>query len=181
LYEIFNISEGILRCGDDLVINEKNLLKFLNKKTKKYDYYGQNQNCKNYICSEHMKTDLLKLKNDPFMIRYYMTHADELLDPLNNLKHVDVSLYSLRPDIYGACGAIYYISSKACKVLVRHMENINYNVLEYDTFTKSYPYTVEDCAVSFILYLNNINFINRHLFFDAPLHDTIAIHTNKYK
>ncbi len=36
LKEIFTIKEGILRCGDDLIFNENNLIKFIG--SKKTDY-----------------------------------------------------------------------------------------------------------------------------------------------
>ena len=149
--------------------------------TKKYDYYGQHPIRKNYICSLNTINDLKKIKRDNFMINYYASHPDDFLNPYHNLKHVNISLYSMRPDIYGAAGVIYYISNKSCKYLVRHMESINYDILRYDNFTKSYPYIIEDCAVSFIMYLNGIDFINSYLFYDTPLHDTISKHTNKYK
>jgi hypothetical protein len=181
LYNIFNISEGILRCGDDLVINEDNLIKFLDKRTKKYDYYGQHPIGKNYICSSNTINDLKKIKQDNFMINYYASHQDDFSNPQHNLKDVNISLYSIRPNIFGAAGVIYYISKKSCKYLIRHMESINYDILQYDNFTKSYPYIIEDCAVSFIMYLNGIHFINSYLFYDSPLHDTIAKHTNKHK
>jgi len=181
LYNIFNISEGILRCGDDLVINEDNLIKFLDKRTKKYDYYGQHPIGKNYICSSNTLNDLKKIKQDNFMINYYASHQDDFSNPQHNLKDVNISLYSIRPNTFGAAGVIYYISKKSCKYLIRHMESINYDILQYDNFTKSYPYIIEDCAVSFIMYLNGIHFINSYLFYDSPLHDTIAKHTNKHK
>jgi hypothetical protein len=181
LYNIFNISEGILRCGDDLVINEDNLIKFLDKRTKKYDYYGQHPIGKNYICSSNTINDLKKIKQDNFMINYYASHQDDFSNPQHNLKDVNISLYSIRPNTFGATGVIYYISKKSCKYLIRHMESINYDILQYDNFTKSYPYIIEDCAVSFIMYLNGIHFINSYLFYDSPLHDTIAKHTNKHK
>jgi hypothetical protein len=181
LYNIFNISEGILRCGDDLVINEDNLIKFLDKRTKKYDYYGQHPIGKNYICSSNTINDLKKIKQDNFMINYYASHQDDFSNPQHNLKDVNISLYSIRPNTFGAAGVIYYISKKSCKYLIRHMESINYDILQYDNFTKSYPYIIEDCAVSFIMYLNGIHFINSYLFYDSPLHDTIAKHTNKHK
>jgi hypothetical protein len=181
LYNIFNISEGILRCGDDLVINEDNLIKFLDKRTKKYDYYGQHPIGKNYICSSNTINDLKKIKQDNFMINYYASHQDDFSNPQHNLKDVNISLYSIRPNTFGAAGVIYYISKKSCKYLIRHMESINYDILQYDNFTKSYPYIIEDCAVSFIMYLNGIHFINSYLFYDSPLHDTIAKHTNKHE
>jgi hypothetical protein len=200
LNEIFIISKGILRCGDDLIINEKNLLNFLDDKTTKYDYYGQNPKAKNYICSENTKNELKKIKHDNFMINYYASHPDDFLNPHHNLKDVNISLYSMRPDIYGAAGVIYYISNKACETLIQHMESINYNILFYDNFTKSYPYTIEDCGVSFIMYFNGINFMHDFLFYssssprtymlsdytmviksDDSSETTIAKHTNKYK
>jgi hypothetical protein len=200
LNEIFIISKGILRCGDDLIINEKNLLNFLDDKTTKYDYYGQNPKAKNYICSKNTKNELKKIKHDNFMINYYASHPDDFLNPHHNLKDVNISLYSMRPDIYGAAGVIYYISNKACEILIQHMESINYNILFYDNFTKSYPYTIEDCGVSFIMYFNGINFMHDSLFYsssssricmlpdytmviksDDSSDTTIAKHTNKYK
>jgi hypothetical protein len=115
------------------------------------------------------------------MINYYASHQDDFSNPQHNLKDVNISLYSIRPNTFGAAGVIYYISKKSCKYLIRHMESINYDILQYDNFTKSYPYIIEDCAVSFIMYLNGIHFINSYLFYDSPLHDTIAKHTNKHK
>ena len=39
LYQNFNIKQGILRCGDDLIFNEENLITFLQLEDKK-DYMG---------------------------------------------------------------------------------------------------------------------------------------------
>ena len=44
------------------------------------------------------------------------------------------------------------------------MENINYNIFHLDNFTNSYPYTMENVGITYIMYYNNINFISR--FFD---------------
>ena len=181
LQELFNIKHGILRCGDDLIFNEKNLLTFLNEKTRKYDYYGQAYNGKDYKCSINTKNELKRIKRDFFMTNYYMSHKDDFLNPQHNLKNVNVSLYSMRPDIYGAGGVVYYISNKACETLIRHMEGIIYNILHYDRFTKSYPYIIEDCAVAFIMYFNGINFTHNWCFYDTPHRETIATHTNKFK
>ena len=40
------------------------------------------------------------------------------------------------------------------------MSNINYNIYHYNDKTDSYPYTLEDCGLSFILLSNNINLID---------------------
>ena len=98
-----------------------------------------------------------------------------------NMNIKTLSKYTIRPNIYGAAGVIFYLSNKACDIVVNHMEKINFNILSYDTFTRSYPYTIEDCGISFIMYYNNIDFIDGQFFYDTPHQDTIARHTNKYK
>lgn len=45
------------------------------------------------------------------------------------------------------------------------MENIQYNIFHYDTFSESYPYTIEDCAVSYILFSNQINLIHNDIMY----------------
>ena len=178
--EIFTIKEGILRCGDDLIFNEENLILFT--KSKKYDYYGQSYIRKNYKCND--KIVLKKLRNDPFMMLYYNKHPEDFLNPQHGLVNMNItslSKYRMRPNIYGATGVIFYLSNKACNTLVSHMEKINYNIFAYDIYTKSYPYTIEDCGVAFIMYYNNIEFIDGMFFYDNDHPCTIAMHTNKYK
>ena len=178
--EIFNIKEGILRCGDDLIFNENNLVKFI--KSKKFDYWGQSLFKKDYMCLD--KNVLKNLKNDTFMMVYYNKHKEDFLNPHHGIMNMNISTlsrYTYRPNIYGAAGVIFYLSNKACDIIVQHMEKINFNVLSYDKFTKSYPYTIEDCGVSFIMYYNDIMFKDAQFFYDTPYENTIAKHTNKYK
>ncbi len=188
VYEIFDIKEGILRCGDDLYFNEQNLITFLN--SKKYDYYGQSSFSRSYKCVN--KNILKKLKMDYFMTRYYNSHPEDFLNPQHNLKNVNISLYAVRPDLYGAAGVLFYLSNKACAILVNHMEKINFNILHHDRFTNSYPYVIEDCGVSFIMYMNDIEFIDTQVFIykgnlyqinidDFFKSNTIVMHTNRYK
>ena len=40
LNEIYIIEQGVLRCGDDLVFNEKNLVSFLNSNKSDFDFIG---------------------------------------------------------------------------------------------------------------------------------------------
>ena len=176
--EIFKIEQGILRCGDDLYFNETRLEHFLT--LKKPDFLGKAWCNKNYYSQN---TNVLKkLRVDPFMFNYYKTHQEDFSNPMHNLK--DLSLdklrtYSLRPDIWGPSGVIYYLSIKTCNILVKHMENIAFNIFHFDEFTKSYPYTIEDCAVTYIMYYNCIPFTNYYHFFDTG--KSIAKHTNEFK
>lgn len=173
----FNIKYGILRCGDDLVFNEDNLETFLLSKTyDKYDFYGQSACGQNYISD-----DLTVLKNtvyDTFMLKYYKTHTEELTQPAHgiHLTIEELNQYLIRPKVWGPFGIIYYISKKACNIIVETMEQINYNIFHKDEFTNSYPYILEDCGITFIMYYNKIAFINNIDFFDSK--NAIVTHTN---
>lgn len=178
--QLFNIKEGILRCGDDLIFNEDNLIKFTN--AVKYDYYGQSPIGVGFKCDN--KNILRRLRMDDFMMLYYRDHQEDFKNPQHGLTNMNLQLlskYTMRPHIYGAAGVIFYLSNKACDIAIHHMEKIKFNVLEYDSFTRSYPYTIEDCGISFIMYYNDIEYVNGNFFFDTNHIDTIAKHTNKYK
>jgi hypothetical protein len=183
LNEIFIIEEGILRCGDDLIFDENILNNFLI--SEKYDFFGQSSffpqsSCgKNYFCNN---IDVLKnTKYDTWMLNYYNTHISELNDPKHGI-HLNINelkQYLTRPDVWGPHGIIYYLSNKSCQIIVDTFEKINYNIFHLDNFTNSYPYIIEDIGVTFIMYYNNINFINSDNFFDNT--NSIVKHTNKYK
>jgi hypothetical protein len=178
--ELFNIKEGILRCGDDLIFNENNLIKFT--KSRKFDYFGQSCLKKSYKCVD--KNSLKRIRDDPFMLFYYNKHKEDFENPLHGLNNMNLSMlskYTKRPNIYGAAGVIFYLSNKSCDIAIRHMEKIDFNIFAYDKFTKSYPYTIEDCGISFIMYYNNIEYTDCQFFYDNSHINTIAIHTNKYK
>ncbi len=180
LKEIFTIKEGILRCGDDLIFNENNLIKFIG--SKKTDYCGQSWCKKSYKCID--KNILKKIRTDPFMMLYYNNHKEDFQNPQHgmlNMNLVSLSKYTMRPNIYGAAGVIFYLSNKACDIIIRHMERLNFDILSFDMFSRSYPYTIEDCGISFIMYYNDIMFTDGQFFYDTPHENNIAKHTNKYK
>ena len=194
LYENFNIKEGVLRCGDDLIFNEELLQSFLEspKKSKKYidndidiDFLGRSPSGKSLLSHEISDADIKTTTNDKFMVNYYLDHPEDFDNPLYNLKGVDISKYTKRPHIpVGPCGIMYYISNKSCNILINHLNNIKFNIFHYDEYTDSYPYTIEDCAVSYILYYNKISFIHWvNMYHDYPYYnnDFLAIHTNMNK
>ena len=119
-----------------------------------------------------------------------MCHQEDFDNPQHNLKGVDIFQYLMRPHIpVGPSGVIYYISNKACKILIEHLERIGYNIFHHDEYTNSYPYTIEDCAVSFILYSNKISFIHSLGLYEdysnikdkEKINDYMAVHTNLNK
>jgi hypothetical protein len=177
LYNIYKIKQGILRCGDDLIFNEKNLELFL--KSKKYDFYGQSYFKKNYK-SDNIEI-LKKITYDPFMLKYYITHKNELNDKNNGMNFTldEFKKYLFRPKIWGPSGVIYYISNHSCRIIINTMEKINFNILHFDEFSKSYPYIIEDVGITYIMYYNKIPFIDSQNFFGN--NNTIVKHTNKYK
>ena len=192
LYEMFDIKEGILRCCDDLEFNENSLETFL-KSSKKYqinsdeyidiDYMGRS--LKGSIINHNFVCEPDKSSDDGYILTYYKFHPEDFDNPLHNIKDVDIAKYQKRPYIPAwIAGPILYLSNKSCKILINQMSNINYNIYHYDNITDSYPYTLEDCAISFILLSNNINLIHQNNWYcdigdyQTPMH--IALHTNKY-
>ena len=196
LYEIFDIKEGVLRSGDDLIFNEKLLETFLEspKQIKinrteyiELDYYGKSTNNQSLLSEDILEEELTKIRHDTTMVNYHILHPEDIDNPLYNLKGIDISKYTLRPDINISIGVLCYLSNKSCKILINHMNNINYNVFHYDEYTCSYPYTTEDIGVGFILFLNKISFIHgEFLWLNVEEYDYeygksfIAIHANEW-
>ena len=176
LNELFSIKQGILRCGDDLIFNEDKLFDFL-KEEQKFDFWGQGYFNRGLEIKD--RNILKKTKHNTFMLKYYTKHREDKNNPHHNLKGIDLTKYTKQPDLFGPAGIIYYISNKCCQIAINHMKQINYNILHLDEFTNSYPYLIEDVGMSFIMYMNNINFTHSDTFFDKP--NSICKHTNKYK
>ena len=182
VYELHDIKEGVLRSGDDLVYNETILSQFLEVKHK-HDFVGRSPTMRGLPASEIIETLLKSTTRDPFMVNYYLTHPEDFDNPQHNLKGVDISKYMKRPRIaIGPAGILYYISNRACKILIDLMESISYDIFHFDEETQSYPYTIEDCAVSHIMYTNYIGFVHiTHMFSEQPSNNAIGFHTNMYK
>ena len=191
IYETFEIEEGVLRAGDDLIFNEDVLVEFLMSYKKgavaAIDFLGKSPAGRSLLAHEITDADIKTTICDTFMIDYYKCHPEDFDNPLHNLKGVDIAKYSKRPHIpVGPCGILFYLSNKSCKILIEHLDNIGYDIFHYDEGTSSYPYTIEDCAVAFILYSNKIGFIHNLAMYDEYYNNpekvgVIAIHTNLNK
>jgi hypothetical protein len=198
IYQIFDIRDGVLRSGDDLYFNEEALENFL-KLPKRHNnvdidcmgrlLYG------NAITPGSISEDiLLSATDENFMIDYYKNHPEDFDNPLHNIKDIDILKYSRRPFMgNGLSGVLFYISNKGCKVLINHLESINFDIFYFDEYTQSYPYFIEDCGVTYILYHNKITMMHSsNIYVDAPgflpsndnktvfknYQNVIAIHTN---
>jgi hypothetical protein len=191
VFERYEIKQGILRAGDDLVFNEELLKTFLGVDGK-HDFWGYSPMRQSYVPKPE---ELQETRYDPFMVNYYMTHPEDLEHPQHNLKGIVIKDYMKRPRIMiGPEGTMYYISKRSCQIMMDHFQAIHYNIFHFDDFSQSYPYTIEDCAVAYILYRNHISFVhNNHFVANIDLHvyhspdfrieryNTIAVATNKYK
>lgn len=173
IYDNYEIEEGILRCGDDLIFNDSNLETVL--KMKKTDYMGSTNTTKSGICTEQ----------NYFMPSYYLSHREDFQNPLHQIPYnVDeIRQFNKIPVLTYAGGVVVYLSNKSCEILIEHFEKIKWNVFHLDD-TYGYPYIIEDIAVGYILYINNIFLCKTPLYVDQlneATNMTVALHTNKYK
>jgi hypothetical protein len=183
LYKLYNIKQGVLRCGDDLLFNEENLINFL-QKSEKPDFYGRSHNPRFAIQNREILDKIqFRIEYDPFMYNYYKNHENELSDKEHGIHLTldQLKRYLIRPSLDGPRGVIYYISNKACKTIIDTMEEFEYNIFHLDEHTMSYPYVIEDIGVIYIMYRNKIPCTdNRYIYMDENYYtkDTIAVHTN---
>ena len=179
IYENYEVEEGILRCGDDLVFNETTLVNFL-KMESKPDYMG--------ITANDKMPNTVVPQNSNFMPSYYLSHQEDLQNPLHGIPYniSEMMQFNKVPKLMYAGGVVVYLSNKSCNTLVAHFESIGWNVFLLDE-TYGYPYIIEDIAVGYILHMNNI-FVTQYPLYIDRMGDfkkynelPIALHTNKYK
>lgn len=179
IMHLYDIEEGILRCGDDLVFIENKLVKFLNMPNKS-DYMG--------VTANH--TDKITKKDSNFMVDYFNNHLSDLLNPLNGINYTieKIQKFNVVPNCSYLGGVIVFFSKKSCKILIKHVEDIKWNIFLY-TDDYGYPYIIEDVGIGYILQKEKINATQYKLYSDDTynsLEDNIdtqyfAYHTNKYK
>jgi hypothetical protein len=178
LYEKYDIENGVLRCGDDLVFNEDKINNFI-KMRKKSNYMG---------VIARVNYPITKIPTN-FMLSYYVNHQDELkglnltLQDIFNLNEVPACCYT--------GGVVVYLSTFSCKILIDEMTKISWNIFAHKN-EHGYPYIIEDIGIGYILNNNNI-FPERCNLYSSSDAETrfyyssndafflIASHTNKYK
>jgi len=177
ILNLYDIQQGILRCGDDLIFNENKLSLFLNN-VNKSDYMG--------LIANYVNKMFPKYNN--FMPDYFISHPDDLTNPLNGIPYNlnEMKFFNVVPHCTYTGGVVFYLSVKSCNILINHMEIINWNVF-YSDINYGYPYIIEDIGIGFILSLNNISPVSYNLYSDHKKdieniqHPAIAYHTNMYK
>ena len=182
--QIFNIKEGIIKCDDDLIINEKKLIEFLNEK--KNDYVGKNFLKRSIINPINIK--LNEKNRTEFIKNYYKRHNDENVNSILQEKNLSINDLVYIPNIsnFVALGHIYYISNKSIQLIQEQFEKINYDILTLDKKCNYFPYICEDISTGLILFRNNINLTHKqdlwynphYQNFDKP-GEYLCFHTNE--
>ena len=178
---LYDIQEGIVRCGDDLEFNETKLCEFLSMPNKA-DYMGGNIIDKNI--KEYTKDTK---KKDDWMVNYFVGHLSDIDNPINGLQKIGVNQLlqmNERPIVPYAGGVVVYLSNRSCQIITRHLIHNNWNIFKYHP-AFGYPYMIEDIGIGFIMYMHQIVPVRYPLYTDKyelfELGGFIAAHTNSYK
>lgn len=173
--ELVPTATGILKCGDDIVFNESEMIRFL-RHQHKYDYMGSPGGPAIPLGVAH---------RDPWIVDYYRRHPEDFGNPLHGLPSWDVvSTLTQVPTIQAASGPLTYFSRRSADLLVSHMDAIQWDVLREEA-PYGYPYIIEEPGISYILYPHGIRPTpytlfteSRTLFQQKPF---VGLHTNAYK
>ena len=97
VYELYDIQEGVLRCGDDLIFNEQLLQLFLN--SPKYDFMGKSPSGKSLLNKDITPELLKRTRHDTFMVNYYKTHLDNFVLKQNIVQGTYIKVPKTAPRI----------------------------------------------------------------------------------
>lgn len=178
---LYEIEEGILRCGDDLIFHESNLCKFL-MSTKLNDYMG-------YIDGHETGNEIIPFEKitsrlDSFMSDYFETHQEDLLNPLNGLENYMDIIPTLKivPNCRYINGVTTWLSIKSCRAILNTVLDPHWDTFQYNN-KYGFPYIIEDVGIGFILAKHGIYPVDQKYYtIDFSNSDeTFAFHTNEFK
>lgn len=178
---IYELEEGVLRCGDDLIFHEQKLCNFLDSE-KIEDYMG-------YIDGHKIGNEIIKFENickrqDSFMSDYFETHIEDVLNPLNGLENCNniIPMMKMVPNCRYINGVVTWLSIKSCMALINTVLDPNWDTIHYND-KYGFPYIIEDVGVGFILAKHGIYPVDRKYYtIDFSNSDeTFAFHTNEFK
>lgn len=166
---------GVLKCGDDIVFHETELVRFLQEE-KKHDYMGIQGSAFVIPTGKHY---------DPWIVNYYKKHPEDFDNVQHGLPSMEfVKTLTEVPTIQAASGPLTYFSRQSCELLVKHMTEINWNILKH-SLQFGYVYIIEEPGISFILYEHGIRPHQYVTFTESPTEfqrgKYIGLHTNSYK
>lgn len=179
---IYDIEEGILRCGDDLIFNEPNLCHFL-ESPKLNDYMG---NMDGYGSGNKLiPFENISKRTDMFMVNYFKNHPEDILNPLNGIGVYTNIMDNLNivPNCRYVDGVVVWLSIKSCSALIKELSIPAWDTCMYND-NYGFPYIIEDIGIGFILAKNNIYPVGRTFYINNGIitpGETIAVHTNEFK
>ena len=174
LMEIYDVEEGFLRCGDDLVFNQTNLTAFL-----------QFPNKQDYMGIIALKVPGIFRHYNTFMTDYYEKHVEDFSNPAHGLTKKslkDIQQLTHVPLCSYTGGVVTYLSKKSCDILVDHMNFIHWDVFQLNA-DHGYPYIIEDIGIGYVLAMSKIEPCACELYTNDPsrFQFSLALHTNNYK
>lgn len=179
LYQSYDIQKGIVRAGDDLVFNDHLFSQFLETAT------TPGVDCVGKVSGTPLRKSQPKTRTDKFMYQYYRKHPEDFCDPLHGLQDVTLEkllAYSRVPEGEYAIGVLAYFSSRACKAVLSHMSERNFDVFcpEDVDGTTAFPYTIEDLGIGYILRRHGMSIVPKHdTFADKPTPHALAVQVKR--
>ena len=124
VYQLYNITDGILRCGDDLIFIESSLQKLLDDKNKS-DFIGRCYDTTKYNYDLPYSQYLTENREDWSMLQYYNRNKEDASDILHNVSSIDLYKYRIVPTIpkgLFAIGVLFYISNNCTYIVTYHLK-----------------------------------------------------------
>lgn len=156
LFSMYIICEGVLVVYGGIQFIKPQLATFL--RSEKEDFIGYGPGIPSIY--KPSQEDLTESVDDHYLLELYHDFSFPLYP------------FTRRPKIGGVSGTCY-LSKKSCRIVFQHMEGILYDVFTYDTHSSSYPYFIENCALSYIMYRHDTA-LSVSSFFNFSSTDCIA-------
>lgn len=160
----YNIKKGIIKCDDDILFVKNNLIDYISSPLT-IDYSAKRYDDLDFKTPgpEHLKGISINQTTHQYFMRnpsIFLTMKKELNKKIHTMSRMFIPFPRI-PEGYGGSGGIYFLSTKASKLIVAHFKNCNYDQFYRDSeFNNTYPFIAEDIGTAFILCKNKIQFTN---------------------
>jgi len=157
--KLYNIKKGIIKCDDDILFNKKILCKYLSSSLN-IDYSAKRPD--NKLC-KHTGPEYCNKTIRDNSIPMYFHRNPQVYNSLTEKikKKLNISRgYINFPKItdgYGGRGGVYFLSTKASKIIVEYFKKCNCDLFHREN-NGAYPFIAEDIGTGFILCKNKIPF-----------------------
>lgn len=164
ILQTYDITHGVLRCNDDLILNFDALGKFLNEVEggDVPDYVG-------YDASAY-KDFSKRTFFSSWVIDYHRQRLEDFTNPLLGLqgREVEFGKYCEFPTVHFASGVLMYLSKNACTEIVRCNASIGFDVFTH-VEGYGYPYICEDVGIGYMMMKAGYVLQDRRMYSDVSL------------